>query len=195
MLLFLADQPQAPVAPGTPGWFAWVPIAISLLALTVSGLQFSMNRAERRRVMPKVKVLPFFTDQYKFAALPRKVISASMANEGREGTNLIDILVYTGDSQFSVAGRLLNNSGHGVDEPVTREIGGFSETTIYIDASEIGRRDVGLTFEFGHAVDQHFYIPLNGRAEQKQYFSRRYRLLRRSVPAVFAARSHAMQRR
>jgi hypothetical protein len=170
----------------------WSPILISSVSLVVSGLTFLMNRSERHRVMPKIKVIPWFSDQYKFGneINRRKVISASIHNEGRELTNLKAIRLHTGTQLINAAKYLLDNSGKRIDPvPSNTEIPGFSEVKIYIDAWEVKRRDVGLTLEFGHRLEQHFYIPLNGkRYEQKQYFSIGHRLLRRSTPDVFVAR-------
>lgn len=186
MLQHLADAPiEVIVQSSTPGWMLWLPIAVSLLSLAVSGSQFFINRAERKRIMPTIAIRAVFWDKFKYegADKPSKVVWVKITNTGRDSTNLIDVRLHTGSRLFSAAHLLRDKFGDAeYPEALAREIPGFSATTIFIDASSIDRSDVGLTAEFGHGLEKHRYLALNGGGKEMGFGWMAMRLKRSGQP-------------
>lgn len=163
--VFYADQPPIQVDVHTGSlWSTWLPIAISLLALAVSGTQAYLSNRERKRAMPSVEMSAAYIEQMLMGDLtkPLKVISLSFQNRGREATNITSLEIFSsGGTIVTGFNMLLDDNGHPVahedrDEPLP----GFGRRHLYVDASVIQGNEVLVVAGFGHGPQITVHAPM-----------------------------------
>ncbi|MDF3338202.1 hypothetical protein P3H80_12265 [Mycolicibacterium septicum] len=174
--MFYADSAppiEVTVLSNSPTWLAWLPIGISLLSLAISASQFYMSRAERRRVMPAVKVSASFLDRL-YSSRKDDVIKAVMItvdNLGRESTTLSQILIASKTCGVNGLNCLIDERdqvGDGrkrLDPPV--QIAGFARAQFIVDAEMIKEDDILVAAAFGHGLRITLSVHLNGPSSSK----------------------------
>lgn len=153
---------------GTPIWLTVAAIAVSVVALLVSGLQYLSNRNEFRRVQPKLKMSVFYTDiMHMGAGVEPRIIVVSIKNEGREDTRLNSLLIY-GKRTILNGPNLERRVGYDDESPPTKDrfnraVRGFSTEEIYIDAETLQDDLILVKATFGHGLKLDRIAELNQR--------------------------------
>jgi hypothetical protein len=178
--VFYADPPppiHVTVQTGSP-WTWWVPVGISLLALAVSGSQYFLNRAERKRVMPSVGMHAVYVDRMNLGDpdSPFKVVSIHLENKGREATTVRNLDIYSNGGAFvNGPNCLLDDEG----DPMSRDaqyetLPGFSSRRYIVDASMIQGDEVLLVAGFGHGPEIALHLPINHIGSRKPLSERKF---------------------
>jgi hypothetical protein len=157
---------QSPVAvtiemPGTPLWLTLITLAISIVALGVSGLQYMLSRTERNRTIPAIRMTGIYTDKMMgYGPEPRRVVSVTVQNTGRESTNLTQLLVR--GNRFLINGlNALLEEVHEQSAIGLRRIEGYSQETFTIGADDVTEDAVVVLAHLGHGIQLTMNLRLN----------------------------------